>query len=403
MGVVQTVVLGGTLCASAYQLVQLAAARRFFRRPREPARPPFEPPLTVLKPLKGLGHDLEANLESFCRQDYPRYQIVFGVATADDPAVAVVRRIRRRFPQCDIALSIAHETGTNRKVANLVHMMRLAKYGVLVLSDADVRVEANYLRTMVAPLADPAVGLATTLYRGIAGRSRASRLEALFVNTDALPMFVTAEWVQGLHNAYGASIAVKRAALEAIGGFRALADHLADDYLLGERIARAGWRLALLPYVVATVIDATRLRDVWRHQLRWARTYRAQQPLGWFCSVITHAMLWGVLAATVSGGSGAGWAALALAASCRLVALSGILALAGDRDTRRWLWLVPLKDLLYSLVWFVSWLGRRVEWSGEVLRVEPDGRLVPLAGEAPAAAVPAKLAGGPAPAVQASR
>lgn len=404
MGVFATLVLGGAVCASAYQFVQLVAAHRFFRRRRDAPAPPFAPPVTVLKPLKGLGRELEANLESFCRQDYPAYQLVFGAATVDDPAVAVVRRIQRRFPQRDIVLSIGQEPGSNRKVANLTHMMRLAKHDVLVLSDADVRVEADYLRAMVAPLADPAVGLATALYRGMAGRSWASRVEALFVNTDSLPMFVTAEWVQGLHNAYGASVAVKRAALDAIGGFPALRDHLADDYLLGARIARAGWRLVLLPYVVGTVIDATRLRDVWRHQVRWARTYRAQQPFGWFCSVITHAMLWGVLAVAVTRGSGPAWAALALTVTCRLVALSAILALAGERETRRWLWLVPLKDLLYSLVWLVSWLGRRVEWSGEVLRVEPDGRLVPLDADAqPAGALPAKLARRPAGAVQASR
>jgi len=380
MTAVGTLLLWGALCAAAYQLVQLAAAQRFFRRARRQVsdRRPFAPPVTVLKPLKGAGPELERNLESFCRLRYPLYQIVCGVASPDDPAIAVVQRIQRRFPRRDIVLAVAREAGTNRKVANLVHMMRHARYDVLVLSDADVRVEPDYLHAMVAPLAEPGLGLTTALYRGIATGTLASRVESLFVNTHCLPMFVTAEWVQGLHNAYGASIAVKRQALEAIGGFASLAHHLADDYLLGERIGRAGWRLELLPHVVGTVLDATSLCEVWRHQLRWARTYRAQQPFGWFCSVITHTTLWACLTVAATRGSLLGWGTLALALACRILALGSILRLAGERETLRWLWLAPLTDLAYSLVWLASWLGRHVEWSGEVLRVEPDGRLVPL-------------------------
>ena len=376
-------VLGCAAFASGFQLFQLVAAHRFFRRGRRAVRglPCVRPPVSVLKPLKGPGLDLEANLESFCRQDYPEYEIVFGVATADDPAVEVVRRIQRRFPERDIVLSVAREPGANRKVANLVHMLRAAKYDVCVLSDADVRVEPDYLRAMVGPLANPAIGLTTSLYRGVGRFGAPSLIESLLINTDSIPMFITAEWVQGLKNAYGASVAFKREALDAIGGFRALVDYLADDYLLGAWIARAGWRLVLLPHVVETVLDSTTVADVWRHQLRWARTYRAQQPIGWFCSIVTHALLWGVLAVAVTGGSALGWTALAATATCRLVALHGIMRLLGERDTPRWLWLVPLKDLASSGVWLVSWLGRRVEWSGQALRIERDGRMVPT--EAP--------------------
>src|SRR5262249_34630493 len=230
------IVLACSAIATLYQLVQIAAARRFLARSR-PARNGPTPPLTILKPLKGPGFELAANLETFCRQDYPEYQIVFGVEDPSDPAVEVVRSLMRRFPERDITLSVGHEEGANRKVASLVHMMRHARHDVLVLSDADIRVRPDYLRTLAAPLADPAVGLTTCLYRGRAMLGLPSLVESLFVNTDFLPMVMMAQWVQRFRYAYGASTAFRREALAEIGGFDAPRDHLADDYLLGNRIA----------------------------------------------------------------------------------------------------------------------------------------------------------------------
>ncbi len=382
-------VLACAAFATAYQLAQLAAARRFFARARHP-RDGYQPPVTVLKPLKGPGFDLAANLESFCRQDHPEYQVVFGVEDAADPAVEVVRRLMRAFPERDIVLSIGDEAGANRKVATLVHMMRHARHDVLVLSDADIRVRPDYLRTLVAPLADPAVGLTTCLYRGRALGGLPTIVEALFVNTDFLPMVLMAQWVQRFRYAYGASIAVRRKALDAAGGFDALRNVLADDHLLGQRVADAGWRLLLLPYVIDTILDSRSLPGVWRHQLRWARTYRVCQPANWFATIVIHATLWGVLAVIATGGAAAGWAALAAALACRLGSLRAILRLVGDGETPRHLWLVPLKDLAYSATWAASWLGRSVVWGGQRLRVLPDGRIVPL--DAPEAALEPKAA-----------
>jgi ceramide glucosyltransferase len=334
--------------------------------------------VTVLKPLKGPGIDLYANLASFCRQDYPAYQIVFGVEDPRDPAAAVVQQLKRDFPERDIVLSVAWMPGTNRKVANLRHMMRHARHRVLLMSDSDIRVRPDYLRTMVAPLTDPAVGLTTCLYRGVGRFGLPSVLESLFINTDFIPMVLTAQLVQRFEYAYGASIAVRREALDRIGGFASLADHLADDYLLGNRVAKAGYRLVLLPYIVETVLDSVTLRDVWRHLLRWARTYRVCQPVNWFLTVITHTTLWGVLAALVSGGSPAGLVALAVALAARLGSLAAIMRLLGEPDTTRYLWLVPPKDLFNSLVWAAAFLGQQVEWSGQTLRIQRDGRMVPV-------------------------
>lgn len=372
-----------------YQLFQLAAAVRFFRRARRRWGDAgvYTPPVTVLKPLKGPGIDLYRNLESFCVQDYPDYEIVFGVADADDPAVEAVRRLRAAHPERRIVLMIGERAGANAKVASLINMMSAARHEVLVLSDADIRVRPDYLRTLVKPLRDPTVGLSTCLYRGIGDFGLPSIVESLLINTDFIPMAMVADWI-GIQNAYGASIAFTRRALAAIGGFESIRDHLADDYLLGNRIAAAGYDLAVLPYVVETVLDSASLGDVWRHQLRWGRTYRACQPVGWFASVVTHGTLWGVLAVLASGGAALGWNVLGTVVAVRLASLLAIMRLLKEPDTPRHFGIVPLKDLLFSAVWFATWLGRDVVWSGRRYRVDAEGRLLPQSDEIPARAAP---------------
>ena len=395
-------VLACALVAGGYHLFEWFAAWWFFRRAARSIptlRPGVAlPPVTVLKPLKGPGLDLYDNLASFCRLNYPAYQIVFGVEDPRDPAVAVVRQIQRDFPERDIVLSVGSMPGANRKVANLCHMMWHARHGILVVSDGDIRVRPDYLRAMVGPLVDPAadpeIGLTTCLYRGLGRFGLPTVLESLFINTDFMPMVLAAQIVDRFEYAYGASIAFRREALEAIGGFAALADYLADDYHLGNRIAHAGYRLVLLPYTVETVLDSVTLGDVWRHLLRWSRTYRVSRPVSWFCAVVTHAMLWGCLSLLVTGGSALGWAAFAWALGGRLVGLVGVLRLLGEHDTIRWLWIVPAKDLFNSLMWAAAFLGNQVRWSGQVLRIHRDGRMVPV-GPVPAAApvAPVILAG----------
>jgi ceramide glucosyltransferase len=392
MHVAVEIVLGCAAIAGIYQVVQALAAWRFFRHARRAAsrrRRAALPPVTVLKPLKGPGIELYENLASFCRQDYPApVQVVFGVADPTDPAVAVVQRVKRDFPHLDVTLAIGEGQGSNRKVANLRQMMRHAKHRVLVMSDSDIRVRPDYLRTMVAPLDDPAVGLTTCLYRG-RYFGLPSLVESLFINTDFIPMVLTVSLIP-LRWGYGASIAFKREALDAIGGFGPIADHLADDHELGGRIFEAGWKLVLLPYVVETMLDSATFADVWRHQLRWARTYRVCQPAGWFASVVTHATLWGLVSLLALRGSPLGWAVFAAAITVRLGTLAFIMQLLRERDAPRHLWLVPLKDLASTAVWAMAFLGRRVEWSGQVLRVERDGRMAAVSPGVPVVDEPAQ-------------
>jgi ceramide glucosyltransferase len=374
-------VLACATIATLFQVAPVVLGWRFFRRAWRtppPGRPlPGAGGVTVLKPLKGRGLDLYANLASFCRQDYAGpVQIVFGVTDPSDPAVPIVQRVKRDFPERVIVLAVGEAPGFNRKVANLRQMLRHARHPILVLSDGDVRVGPDYLTAMVAPLADRSVGLTTCLYRGRYS-GLPSLLEALSINTDLVPQVLTTTAVR-LRWAYGASIAVRREALDSIGGFAAIADHLADDNQLGRLVDRAGWNLVLVPYVVDTVLDSETLRGFWRHQLRWARTYRVCQPLGWFASIITHATTWGLAALVATGGAPLGWAVCAAAIGIRLATLRAVMALMDERDVPRHLWLVPAKDLLATAVWAMSFLGRTVVWSGKTFRVARDGRMLPV-------------------------
>lgn len=387
MTIVVGLVLALSVVSTGYQLFQLVACRAFFRRARRRAAraKDYRPPVTILKPLKGRGIDLYANLASFCRQDYPEYQIVCGVADPNDPAVDIVRKIQRDFPHRDVVLSIGDRPGANRKVANLRHMMEHAKHAVLALSDADVRVRPDYLRRSVAPLASPNVGLTTCLYRGRGFFGLPSVIESILINCDFVPLVLTAQFI-GQRNALGASLVFKREPFERMGGFARIADYLADDNLLGTLVKEAGLTVETLPYVVETILDSTTLHDVWRHQLRWARTYRLLQPAGWFASLVTHAVPWGLAALVVTRGSLVGIGCFVAALAARLGTLWLIMRMLHERDTPRHLWMVPMKDLGFSAVWLASWLGHEVEWSGQTLRIQRDGRMMPVGAGAPAPA-----------------
>lgn len=382
-----------TLFGIGYQLFVLAAAVRFFRYARRWARlPDWTPPVTVLKPLKGATRELLANLESFCRQDYPAYRIVLGVDSPDDPAIGVVHRLQRAFPERDVVLSIGSGDAVNGKVGTLMQMVEHAGDGVLVLSDADIRVGPEYLRTVLRPLQRPEVGLSTCFYRGRGRFGLATLFESLCIATDFLPMSFIGNWL-GIRAAYGATIAIKGEALDAAGGFGVAADHLADDYVLAQQVAAAGYELAVPPYVVDTVLEEDTLAQVWRHQLRWARTYRACEPGGWLLASLVQTTAWACLACLATGGAPPGPQLLAAALGVRLAVLGAVVALLRDREAARSLWLLPAKDLVMSAIWVASWLGREVEWSGQRFRVEADGRLTRL----PAPSCPAPSLAAPSP------
>jgi ceramide glucosyltransferase len=369
------------LANAAYYLLVLVCTLRFARRREPPAA--AHPPVTVLKAVKGLEPGSERALESFLTQDYPRYRVVFALTNEDDPALPLIRRLIGRHPERDARIVIARaRLGPNKKMSNLAQAMSESEGDLIALADADVLVRPDWLRRLVAPFSDPEgdpqVGLVTCLYRAGTAPGLWSRLEGLTIASDLMPQVMVAESLEGISFGLGASICVRRAALEEIGGFAALADYLADDYLLGHRVQRAGWRLDLSPQVVDLLFGRQSARDYLSHQLRWARTYRACRPKGYAASAIGHGIVWGPLYLIASGFSGPGWAVLGVLAALRVAGF-----LAADRlvirggHTLSDLALLPLKDGLAAAIFAASFLGRTVRWRDKTFRLDREGRLTP--------------------------
>src|SRR5215471_15556420 len=265
---------GATLAACAFYLLSMLAAIRFFRR--KPVAPASElDPVSILIPLCGADAGAYKNYAAFCRQDYPTYQIVFGVRDPLDPAIPIVHRLRTDFPERDIALMVsAHTVGANPKVSNLYNMLACAKYEWLVIVDSDVRVDPAYLRSIMPPLADPRIGLVTCLYRAAHAPTWAARLEALGLTAGFLPGVFAAWLLEGMHFALGATMATTRTTLQAIGGLQAIGNHLVDDFMLGSLVAQAGYEVRLAHYVVDVVLAPLGCYEMLKHQLRWSRSRR---------------------------------------------------------------------------------------------------------------------------------
>jgi len=360
-----------------YWVYALRSDRRL--RDRRGTRSPHAPPVTVLKPVRGDDGQLYANLRSFCEQDYPHHEVLFGVASADDPAVPVIERLIGEFPHLDLACVVTSAvTGANRKVNLLEALTRRARHDILVIADADMRVGPDYLQTIVGALADPSVGLVTCLYRGVSAGGLASSLGAMFINEWFIPAVLVGARLGPLRYAFGATLACRREVLASIGGFAAVADYLADDYMIGTLVSRRGLRIALAPLVVSNIVVETDLRGLVLHELRWARTFRTVRPLAYACSIVTHGIPLAALLLLAAGPTPAavGLLALHLAIRCSgRVALYRRLGVPLHWST---MGLVPVRDVLSFILWASSFLGREVCWAGERFRVDADGRLHPL-------------------------
>lgn len=366
--------IGGSAVGCLYLLYACNAVVKFAQQ--SIPRSATQPPVTILKPLRGEDPALAENLRSFLHQDYPTLQLVCGVADADDPAAAVVRRLIGEFPKADIALVVdATQRGTNLKVANLRNMFPAVKHDLLVLADSDMRVGADYLATVTAPLvADRGVGLVTCLYRASSAGGLWSDLASLHINHGFLPQAVVGESVGQGAGCFGATMVFDRATLSAAGGFEALADMLADDHALGQAVRRLGKRVTLSPYLVDDVVAESSFLGLFRHELRWARTIRLVAAAGFAGSVVTYPVPLALLALCLA-------AVPQPAATMLIVALAirGIGAWRIDRALRLKaapLWLLPVRDLLSFGVFIASFLGRSVAWRGRRFRIGPEGQLV---------------------------
>lgn len=379
LNIVQIPAVIGIISSSLYYLICLWSAVKFLgeRESGEAARPtPVLPPISLLKPLKGIDPEIYESFRSHCQQDYPEYEIIFGVSDPNDPAIESVRALQREFPDRRIQFVVSPKIlGANVKVSNLAQMLLEARHDYLIINDSDIRVEHDYLRRVTAPLAERRVGMVTCLYRGVAAATLGSRLEALGISTDFCPSVLAARQLEGIHFGLGSTLAFRRAELEQIGGFTSFVDYLADDYELGNRIARLGLAVELSEIVVETYLPPYNLREFFAHQLRWARGVRDARAGGYLGLVFTFGIPWALVALAASRAELWAWGALAFTFFLRLaVALVVGRNVLKDRQVLKYLWLIPLRDLVALAVWIASLGGHTVTWRGDRFRLK-DGKL----------------------------
>jgi len=364
------------LPAVAYQSLAILAALRHLRRrslERRRSAPDFYPGVSVLKPARGLDPNTSEAFISQVEQDYPRFELLFGVHEDDDPAAQEVLRLQREFPDASISLLKGAAPAANGKVGVLITLAQHARYPIWVVNDSDIRVTPTYLRDVIAPLADPRIGIVTCLYRAKAHTS-AARWESFGIATDFMPSAMVAPFVGVREFGLGATLAFRAADLESAGGFNAIGDYLADDYQLAKRVTGLGKRALLSTYTVETSLGDSTWRGIWHHQVRWARTIRVSKGKVYAGLPIAQAGVWIVIAAA----SGAWLPAVALYASRIVSAFITAQFVLHDRVAATFSWLAPAWDLYSFAVWATSYAGGKVRWRDRHLSIDSQGRIQPI-------------------------
>src|SRR6516162_11229314 len=370
------IALGTALAALAMEYAIAAALALRVGRAASAWRPETLPPATILKPLCGAEPALYEHLRSFCEQNYPCWQVVFGVRDAHDPALEVVHRLRSEFPQLDLQIAInSAQHGISSKVSNLVNMMPLARHDYIVIADSDIRVGPDYLERVIAPLLDERVGIVTCLYRGCPRPGFWSLLASIFINEWFVPSVRVLALSGSRAFAFGATIALRRATLARVGGLAVIADQLPDDYRLGELTRRVGLRTVLSEVEVETCVDEADLGELVRHQLRWLRTIRTVRPIGYALAVVSFGLPLAIIGCLLAGASAATLAMLAVTAIARLMIHS---APRNSYSLPGQLGLAALSDMLGFVLFCWSFAGRRVHWRDARYLIARDGTIQPL-------------------------
>jgi ceramide glucosyltransferase len=353
--------------AAIYQLLAVIAA--LYHRPQPPTSKPE--PVSILKPVYGKDAGFYEAIRTHALQQYPEFEILFGIRRADDPARAEVERIAREFPAVPIRIILCSTVAPNLKVGSLIDLEREARHRVLIVNDSDISVPAHYIRDVTAPLSDPGIGLVTCLYRAEA-HDWPSRFEALAIATDFAPSTLVARLFGVSEFGLGSTLAFRRGDLERMGGFHAIADYIADDYQLGHKLHALGLRNIISEVVVSTRLASGSWLGAWRHQVRWARTIRLSKGAGYTGLPITYASLWAAIAAL----AGLWWVALPLVAIRIVMAMVCGWFLLGSADVWRYCYAIPLRDLCGVAVWAAGLFGHTVVWRDQRLRLDAEGRIV---------------------------
>jgi ceramide glucosyltransferase len=379
--VLKWVLLVGPIFPFCYYLLAIYSARRFFRA-APPRNTDFTPPVSMLKPVRGLDPDAYENFASFCRLDYPEYEIVFCVADEVDPAIPVIEKVKQDFPLRAIRLLIGTDSiGANAKVNKLARLAREARHELLVMSDSDIVVAPDYLRAVVAPFRDARVGAVTCMYLGITAPQIWPELEAIGATSDFFAAVLVARQLRDLDFGLGATIATTKRHLAEIGGFESFADYLADDYELGHRIAMRGHRVEMIAHTVQTHYPAETCSEFFAHQLRWSLAFRASRPDGYLAMLFMQGLPWAVAAAlyacaTENAPLSASFVAAYLVLRFALAWEAGVRGFKDPLVRRKW-WLIPLRDAAWFVVWFAGFFRTRLRWRGTEFRLR-RGRLIPL-------------------------
>ena len=371
--------LAFTLCGSIFALLCVVTASIFRGRIQAAPRTEIFPPVTILKPLYGADKELLDNLRAACSLDYPEYQVLMSVQRLDDPAIPIMRQIEQEFGPERATIVIGQgEARANGKIQNLEAAYPKARYDVLVISDSDIRLRPDYLRAIVEPLSDPNVGCVCTPYRAIHAQRWFEKLELLTMNADFVPNLVFTAVLGLMTFGLGASMCFRRADLEAIGGFAAFRDHLAEDYIMASKIEKLGRRVVLAPYFVDMEIDLKNFRGWWDHQLYWDQNTRAMRPAEFFATVVVRSVPFALLYAVLLGFSPLGLGVLATALAVRLGTAAYVLGrVLKDREGVGALWLLPVRDVLGLAIWLVTMLKRDFVRRGQRFALMADGRIVP--------------------------
>ena len=385
MSILITFVLGLALFPLIYYILCLFCVIAHFGRMRRLQRGTrqFLPPASIIKPVRGVDHEAYENFSSFCRLDYPEYEIVFAVADMDDPVIPIIEKLRADFPDRPIRLitKVPH-LGANDKINNLCQLAQKAKYDLLVMSDSDVRVERDYLRAVVAPFSDPDVGVVTALYKSVSVGTVTSNLDALAMYMDSAPAALVARKIEGkMRFAFGWTMATSKKCLAEIGGWEAMVNYQSDDFELGKRVAERGHRVELIAKPVTMIFPNESIREQFKHELRWSISLKSVRPLGYCGLIFTHGLPWALLGAAAAFSTGLKAIAVSyllayLLLRVGLTWITGSWGL-GDRQLAKILWLVPVRDAISFVVWITGFFSDEIVWRGLGYRVR-KGRLFPI-------------------------
>jgi ceramide glucosyltransferase len=374
----------------AYYILSFCCVIAHFRSVRKVSaeKSPFTPPASIVKPVRGLDHEAYENFASFCRLDYPEYEVLFAVSEGDDRVCAVIEKLRADFPACPIRMiTKVPRLGTSDKVNNLCALVQNAKYDLLVMSDSDVRVESDYLKQVIAPFADPRVGAVTAFYKSLSAGNLASNLDALGMYMDSAPSALVAKKIEGkMQFAFGWTMATSKGHLAEIGGWEEMANYHSDDFELGKRIAESGHRIELMIKPITMIFPSETLADHFRHELRWSIGLRSVRPWGYWGLTFTHGLPWALVGAAAALSIGSIPVALSYLVAYLILRVGltwttgrwGI----GDRRLGRILWLVPVRDAISFVIWLAGFCSDKITWRGLAYHVR-SGQLIPIPSHRP--------------------